>query len=195
MGCGQDHNHPASPPAAAFAALLRFPSLPPVTATRQFQLDGSQTRHCVRPRSRGSAMRLTGRPSGARRGGAITQRPWDNNVATPSRQKQCLINSVNSSSLSRASHCIALSLFWTYQGNIKTLIRQGARPLQTQEPFPPVFVSVFAVVPFPVAASTPLVMPARFRFSIINCPSWCHGCTIFQNKESGEDRRLCPTRW
>ena len=46
-----------------------------------------------------------------------------------------------------------LPIFRTYQGDIKTLIRQGARPLQTQEPFPPVFVSVFAVVPFLVAAS------------------------------------------
>ena len=33
------------------------------------------------------------------------------------------------------------------------LIRQGTRPLQTQEPFPPVFVSMFAIVPFLVAAS------------------------------------------
>jgi hypothetical protein len=46
-----------------------------------------------------------------------------------------------------------LPIFQTYQGNVKTLICQGARPLQTQEPFPPVFVSVFAVVPFLVAAS------------------------------------------
>ncbi len=47
----------------------------------------------------------------------------------------------------------SLPIFRTYQGDVKTLIHQGARPLQTQEPFPPVFVSVFAVVPFLVAAS------------------------------------------
>jgi len=46
-----------------------------------------------------------------------------------------------------------LPIFWTYQGDIKMLIRQGAHPLQTQEPFLAVFMSVFAVVPFLVAAS------------------------------------------
>jgi hypothetical protein len=54
--------------------------------------------------------------------------------------------------LGLAPHC-PLLIFWTYQVNIKTLIHLGARPLQTQEPFPPVFVSVFAVVSFLVAAS------------------------------------------
>jgi len=46
-----------------------------------------------------------------------------------------------------------LPIFQTYQGDVKMLIHQGAHPLQTQEPFPSVFVSVFAVVPFLVAAS------------------------------------------
>ena len=41
-----------------------------------------------------------------------------------------------------------LPTFRTYQGNVKTLIRQGVCPLQTLEPLPPVFVSVFAVIPF-----------------------------------------------
>ena len=40
MGFGLDHNHPSSPPAAAFAALLGLPPLPPVAAAGQFQPDG-----------------------------------------------------------------------------------------------------------------------------------------------------------
>ncbi len=49
----------------------------------------------------------------------------------------------------------------TAEGNVETarpyepreLICQGARPLQTQEPFPPVVMSVFVNVLFPAAAA------------------------------------------
>ncbi len=46
-----------------------------------------------------------------------------------------------------------LPIFRAYQGDVNTLIHQGVRPLLTQESFLPVFVSMFAVVPFLVAAS------------------------------------------
>jgi hypothetical protein len=101
-----------------------------------------------------------------------------------------------------------LLILWTYhtvivgvnhvaaEGDVETarpykpreLNCQGTRPLQTQEPFPPVVVSVLVVGPFWPPPPPPPAVPARFRFSIINYPNLsCPGMGSYIATATNED--------